>query len=156
MRQPQRQRVFEAVQHLRQLSELFELRKRQLASAVGLTEQQWSVLEGISTEHFMPTLFARAQATSTAAVSKVLRQLLDRGLVSVSVSPDDGRQRNYALTEEGQCIVERLRKLREDALCAVWQPLEASQVDNFNRFSKRLIPLLEGYVGKQHMENEDE
>ena len=33
----------------------------------------------------MPSLFARQQARSAAAVSKVIRQLLDLGLIEVSI-----------------------------------------------------------------------
>src|ERR1700754_2723341 len=99
----------EAIERLTQLTDLFQLRREQLAASAGLTVSQWSVLEEISTERFMPSLFAAAEATSRAAVSKVIRQLLDRDLIHVAISQNDGRQRDYALTADGKGTLERLR-----------------------------------------------
>ena len=66
----------------------------QLAQSVGLTEHQWGVLEEISTEHFMPSMFARQRDSTPAAVSKTLRQLIDKGLIEVKLNKSDGRQRD--------------------------------------------------------------
>jgi DNA-binding MarR family transcriptional regulator len=91
-----------AIEKLTRLTDLFLERREQLASRAGLTDGQWQVLEEISTERFMPSMFARDRDSSRASVSKVLRQLLDRGLARVAVSPKDGRQRTYALTPAGK------------------------------------------------------
>src|SRR5688572_9901830 len=105
-----------AIDTLRRLSEVFRQRRQQLAASVGLTEQQWSVLEEISTEHFMPSMFARQRESTAAAVSKILRQLLDKELVVVSLSAEDGRQRHYELTDAGRRSLGRLRAERERAI----------------------------------------
>jgi len=88
----------DAIANLQRLTDLFQARRAALALAAGLTEQQWEVLERIATEHFMPSLFARHRASSAAAVSRLIRQLLDKRLVSVSARAHDGRQRQYVLT----------------------------------------------------------
>jgi len=93
--------VHRAIGQLQRLTELFGKRRVQLATGVGLTEQQWRVLEEIATEHFMPSMFARGRRSTAAAVSRIIRQLLDKQLVSVSVSRTDGRQRRYVLTAKG-------------------------------------------------------
>lgn len=111
--------VHEAIASLQRLADLFAARREQLAGEAGLTVQQWRVLEEISGEHFMPSMFARAQESSPAAVSKVLRQLLDKGLVAAAVGERDGRQRRYTLTAKGRRTMEALRASRERAIRAI-------------------------------------
>jgi DNA-binding MarR family transcriptional regulator len=127
------------------LSELFQQRRAQLAHGVGLTEHQWSVLEEISTEHFMPTMFARRRESSPAAVSKTLRQLGGKGLISVRVSKADGRQRKYELTAKGRRVMSELRESRERAIRDVWLPLDGGDVARFTAFGTLLIERLEAY-----------
>jgi DNA-binding MarR family transcriptional regulator len=87
-----------AIATLQRLSELFQERREQLAREAGLTVPQWGVLEEIASEHFMPSLFARRKSVSAAAVSKLIRTLLDQELVSVSVSSSDGLSDSEAVT----------------------------------------------------------
>lgn len=138
--------VLEAIARLQRLAELFSLRRGQLARESGLTEPQWRVLEEIATEHFMPSMFARTSESSRPAVSRLIRQLMDRGLVSVSVGAEDGRQRRYALTAAGRGLLDRLRAARARAIDAVWMDLPARQLGDFVRFSDVLIPRLEAYA----------
>jgi DNA-binding MarR family transcriptional regulator len=135
-----------AIECLRRLSDVFRQRRQQLASSVGLTEQQWSVLEEISTEHFMPSMFARQRESTAAAVSKILRQLIDKGLIVVSLSAEDGRQRHYELTEAGRRDLVRLRAERERAIEGVWRQLEPEAVREFTRFGNLLTARLEAYA----------
>jgi DNA-binding MarR family transcriptional regulator len=137
--------VHEAVACLGRLTELFRQRRLELAASVGLTEQQWSVLDEIGQEDFMPSMFARRRDSSAAAVSKILRQLQDKELVVVSLSESDGRQRNYELSPLGQRTLERLRVQRQHAIAAVWLEFTADQVTTFTRFGKELIERLERY-----------
>jgi DNA-binding MarR family transcriptional regulator len=136
----------EAIERLTRLSDLFQQRREQLASSAGLTVSQWSVLEEISTEHFMPSMFAQSEATSRAAVSKVIRQLLDRGLIQVAISPTDGRQRDYALTADGKNVIERLRLERQKAIDAIWLPLDPDALVHFSNFSSQLIERIERFA----------
>jgi DNA-binding MarR family transcriptional regulator len=138
-----------AIDTLRRLSDVFRQRRQQLAASVGLTEQQWSVLEEISTEHFMPSMFARRRESTPAAVSKILRQLLDKGLVVVSLSAEDGRQRRYDLTDTGRRSLGRLRAERERAIQGVWRQLDADAVREFTRFGNLLTARLEQYAERE-------
>ena len=112
--------VHEAIACLQRLSEAFQARRSQLAQEVGLSDHQWGMLEEISTEHFMPSMFARRQQSSAAAVSKTLRQLIDKGLIGTSVGKEDGRQRNYVLTTRGKDVMNRLRDNRQVAIDRIW------------------------------------
>lgn len=145
--------VHAAIACLQHLSAVFTERRRQLADSVGLTEQQWAVLEEISTEHFMPSMFARVRQSSAAAVSKTLRQLLDKELVSVSVSPDDGRHRRYGLTSKGAALQGRLRRQRELAIQAVWLKLKPTRLKAFTSIGNELAQRLGAYARQPTQEN---
>jgi DNA-binding MarR family transcriptional regulator len=138
--------IHAAITCLQRLSELFQQRREQLAETVGLTEQQWAVLEEISTDHFMPSLFAKQRSSSAAAVSKILRQLLDKRVVAVHLNQDDGRQRQYVLTATGKKKLEELRAERSRAIKAVWQSFPKSDLEAFTRFGDQLTERLESYA----------
>lgn len=143
-----------AIECLQRLTQLFTARRQELAGSVGLTEHQWGVLEEIATEHFMPSLFARQQQSSAAAVSKTLRQVSDKGLVRVSVSKADGRQRDYVLTAKGQRVMTELRRARERAIAEVWCTLNAERIAQFSDFGTELADALEAYQKRQTAEIE--
>jgi DNA-binding MarR family transcriptional regulator len=134
-----------AIDCLGRLSEIFRQRRQELASSVGLTEQQWSVLDEIENEHFMPSMFARRRESSPAAVSKILRQLQDKELVVVSVDASDGRQRHYGLSPRGQRALAELRTRRQHAIEHVWQQFDTATLESFTRFGNELIQTLERY-----------
>jgi DNA-binding MarR family transcriptional regulator len=136
----------EAIECLGRLAALYQERREQLAESVLLTDQQWGVLEEIATEHFMPSLFARRRDSSPAAVSKILRQLVDKGLVVATIAKADARQRNYALTPKGKRTLERLRESREAAVREVWLNLDGAGMRAFTTFGKDLIERLERYA----------
>ena len=152
MKQAPPRRVLHAIGQLQRLAELFHVRRAQLARDAGLTEAQWRVLEEIATEHFMPSLFARASESSPPAVSRLLRQLADRDLISVSLGAEDGRQRRYALTAPGRRLLDRLRRALSRAIDAVWRKVPPGEIDGFIRFSDTLIPQLEAYAAASHEE----
>jgi DNA-binding MarR family transcriptional regulator len=143
---PSSEEIHQAISCLRRLTEAFSRRRHQLASAEGLTEQQWRILEEISTEHFMPSMFARSRNRSAAAISKTLRQLGDKGLVSATVSKSDGRIRQYALTPKGKRVLGNLRDLREAAIQHVWQELDGRDLRTFIRFAHELTERLDAYA----------
>jgi DNA-binding MarR family transcriptional regulator len=136
-----------AIAGLQRLADLLDERRAQLAQEAGLTEQQWRVLDQIAAPGFLPSLFARRSETTPAAVSKVLRQLLDKGLVSVSISTRDARQRDYGLTAKGRKALARIEAAREEAVAAVWAPLDPRDVRRFGELADELAGRLERYVG---------
>jgi DNA-binding MarR family transcriptional regulator len=141
----QRDTVHEAIACLRRLTDAFRRRREQLALSVGLSDGQWGVLEEIAREHFMPSMFAKHRDSSAAAVSKTLRQLLDKGLVSVSLSKTDGRQRAYVLTAKGKRVLDTLRNERTLAIEKIWLALDPAQVQSFVAFGTQLSERLEQY-----------
>lgn len=144
--------VSDAITAMQRLAELFQRRRAQLARRVGLTEQQWRVLEEIATEHFMPSMFARDNESSAAAVSKTIRQLLDKSLVAVSISEADGRQRDYVLTPQGKRLMSELRKLRRRAIDAIWADLPDRQLNNFCATASQLTRRIEAYASEESEE----
>jgi hypothetical protein len=112
MNSSERSKVFLAIQQLQQASALFSKRRAQLASAAGLTEAQWRVMEGIATQHFMPSLFARE------------------------------RQRSYELTAAGVKVMDKLRDLRSEAIEDVWADLPPKELAAFSAFAEKLIARL--------------
>jgi DNA-binding MarR family transcriptional regulator len=137
-----------AIESLGRLADLFQQRRAQLASGVGLTVQQWRVLEEIPSQHFLPSLFARKRSCTPAAVSKILRQLLGKGLIRADISRDDGRQRRYRLTPDGERVIEQLRDDRRLAIRAIWSDLPSSEVTRFARFARELGDRMESFAAQ--------
>ena len=104
------------------------------------------MLEEIAAPGFLPSLFARRAETTPAAVSKVLRQLLDRGLVVASIAEADARQRRYELTADGRWALARIEAAREDAVRAVWRPFGARDIRRFAELADKLSALLEAHA----------
>jgi DNA-binding MarR family transcriptional regulator len=138
--------VHDAIANLQRLTGLFQARRAQLATDAGLTEQQWEVLERIATEHFMPSLFARRRDSSAAAVSRLIRQLLDKRLVSASPREHDGRQRQYVLTAKGRRTLDALRASRQAAIDAIWSTLDHGDLATFTAVSAELIRRIERFA----------
>ena len=138
--------VHRAIAMVRRLSDVFQHRRQQLAQGAGITETEWRVLDEISSEQFIPSLFARSRESTPAAVSKITRQLLDKGLVSVSVAKEDGRQRRYVLTAKGRRVMARLLESREAAIRDVWLDLDAGDVRRFAEIGEQLTSRLESYA----------
>jgi DNA-binding MarR family transcriptional regulator len=146
MPEPSTGAVHAAIESLQRLTALFQARRAQLAVDAGLTEQQWQVLEEIATDHFMPSLFARRRESSAAAVSRLVRQLLDKRLVSASVHEHDGRQRRYVLTAKGKRTLDGLRADRQSAIDAIWTSLDPRALATFTAVSAELVRRIEAYA----------
>ena len=143
---PSRERIDSAIGALQRLADLFLERRRQLAGEVGLSEAEWRLLDEIAAERFMPSLFARRRERTPAAVSRVLRGLVDRDLVRASVGESDARHRVYRLTPRGRDLMTRLRERRERAIAAIWKRFPAGELAEFERFAGALADALESYA----------
>jgi DNA-binding MarR family transcriptional regulator len=146
------QEAHAAIECLGRLAAVYQQRRQQLSAQVGLTEHQWEVLEEISTEHFMPSLFAQTRHSSRAAVSKTLRQLLDKGLTRVTAGTVDGRQRHHELSPYGRRVLAQLRAARESAIRDVWLTLDGPSLRHFSRFGMQLVNRLENYASQAKKE----
>jgi DNA-binding MarR family transcriptional regulator len=136
----------EALAALQRLADAFAHRRAQLAQSAGLSEAQWRVLEQIAAEDFMPSLFARRRARSPAAVSKVIRQLLDQKLVAVEIAEGDARQRRYSLTAAGRAAMETVRRDRERALARIWSDFDPAPLARFAAFATELAERMESHA----------
>jgi len=138
-----------AVAALQRLADVFAERREQLAHSAGLSEAQWRVLEEIASEDFMPSLFARRRSRSPAAVSKVIRQLLDRELIEVGIADGDARQRRYRLTQAGRAAMHALRRSRERAVERIWADLDPGALARFAAFATDLASRLEAFAASE-------
>lgn len=135
-----------AIAELQRLAETFAERRRQLAQEADLTETQWRVLEEVEGEDFLPSMFARRRAITAAAVSRTLRQLLQRELVKSSIGPQDGRQRVYRLTARGRRALARVHDARARAVEAIWEPFPDRKLEAFSRTAAELAERMEEYA----------
>jgi DNA-binding MarR family transcriptional regulator len=142
----ERPEIHDAIAALQRLTELFALRRQQLAGDAGLTESQWRLLEEIADESFMPSMFARRRDITPAAISRGLRGLLERGWVTVAIASGDARQRRYQLTTEGRRMLDRLRRGRERAIAAVWEGFDAASLRGFVAFAGELADHLDAFA----------
>jgi DNA-binding MarR family transcriptional regulator len=138
-------RVSEAIEQFSALADVFERRRETLARGAALTVEQWRTLEAVASEHFMPSMFARGRKSSPAAVSKILRQLLEARMVAVAVASGDLRKRSYRLTARGRRTLDNLRTARRDAIDAIWMRLPERDVETFSRFAQQLVASIEEY-----------
>ena len=151
---PKTRRIHEAIEQLANLVDVFERRRDTLAADAGVTVEQWRVMEEIGSRRFMPSMFARRRESSAAAVSRILRQLLDAGLVSVAISQSDGRNREYRLTTEGERALADLKRSREAAIESVWMSQDAAEIEAFSNFAKKLVRAIEDYSRRGHRQFE--
>jgi DNA-binding MarR family transcriptional regulator len=80
------------------------------------------------------------------AVSRTLRQLLERELVRSEIGPQDGRQRHYELTRKGRKVLEDVAAARAAAVEEVWRAIPRSDLKVFSRVSGDLAERLEDYA----------
>jgi len=143
-----RRASLDAIEALMRLSATVESRRRQLARGAGLTDAQWRVLEEIGQDDFLPSLFARGRRLQPAAVSRTLRELLDRNWIRAVVAVGDRRKREYHLTARGRRVLARLASARERALVAVWDAQPPAELEAFSRFAADLAERLEAHHGE--------
>lgn len=135
--------IHRAISVLQRLSDLFAERREQIARQARLTVPQWGLLEEIATAHFMPSMFAKRRAVTPAAVSKLIRSLLERDLIRASIADGDRRQRKYALTAAGRRTLDNVRTTRQTAIDEVWTDLSLADLRRFAKFGEMLGDRLE-------------
>ena len=138
--------IHRAITVLQRLSDLVAERREQIAREAELTVPQWRILEEIASEHFMPSLFAQRRAVTPAAVSKLVRGLLERGLIRAAIAEGDRRKRRYELTPAGRRTLDRVRATRQQAIDAIWADLPVRELEAFARFGERLGERLEALL----------
>lgn len=79
---------------------------RPLLRAAGMTDQQWRVLRVLNDEGSIDMSgLAAAAMLHAPSVTRILRELKDRGLIARRTDPKDGRRSIVAITPEGRKLV---------------------------------------------------
>ncbi len=72
----------------------------------GLTDPQWRVLRALSSvETLTPTETARRTFLLKSSLSRIIKDLTDRGLIRVADDRADGRQSRLSLAEPGRALI---------------------------------------------------
>ncbi len=73
-----------------------------------VTEQQWRVLRVLNDEGKMdPSQLASSALLFAPSVTRILKELLDRGLIERTQDPSDGRRSIIVISANGRDLVER-------------------------------------------------
>lgn len=94
---------------------------RPIFTAYGLTDSQWRVLRVLSTTDEMDAGETAHRAfLLPSSLSRILRELNDRGLIASWVAPNDARRSMHALSKTGRKLVDDI----EPHLALVHQEIE--------------------------------
>ena len=77
------------------------------------------------------------------------KQLLDKALLKVTISRQDGRQRQYSLTAKGQKVMHHLRGLREEAIAEIWSVLSEGELRAFTGVNDKLLENMRIYLERE-------
>ena len=81
---------------------------RPVLREAGVTEQQWRVLRVLADEGPSdPSRLAAAAILHAPSVTRILRELLERGLIERAGDPHDGRRSIVAISAAGEALVRR-------------------------------------------------
>lgn len=80
---------------------------RQILRGFGVTEQQWRVLRVINDRRYADaTSIAQHGLFHASSVTRIVRELAERGLISRKAAPGDRRRSLFSLTAKGKKIVD--------------------------------------------------
>lgn len=87
---------------------------------------------------------ARATGTDPTLTGRALESLIERGWIRRERSEADRRQYSLELTEEGQRARRRVEDARRRIIRRLFAELDARDLDDFDRLTKKLLAALEG------------
>ena len=80
---------------------------RPMLRDAGVTEQQWRVLRVINDAGSIdPTALADAAILFAPSVTRILKELVERGLIVRTPDPKDGRRSLVSLAESGRALID--------------------------------------------------
>jgi homoprotocatechuate degradation regulator HpaR len=80
---------------------------RPILRAAGVTEQQWRVLRVLIDEGAIdPSQLASSAILLPPSVTRILRELVERGLIQRALDPADGRRSIVSITQSGRNLFE--------------------------------------------------
>lgn len=87
---------------------------------------------------------ARATGTDPTLTGRALESLIERGWIRRERSEEDRRQYVLELTEEGQRARKRVEDARRRIIRRLFSEMDARDLDDFDRLTKKLLAALEG------------
>jgi homoprotocatechuate degradation regulator HpaR len=80
---------------------------RPMLRDAGVTEQQWRVLRVIDDAGSIdPTALADAAILYAPSVTRILKELVERGLIVRTADPSDGRRSHLSLAPSGRALID--------------------------------------------------
>jgi len=93
---------------------------RPVLNANGVTEQQWRVIRALVEAEAMDAgQLARAVNLRMPSLSRIIRDLDERGIISKARSPTDRRLVNVTLTDDGRALFEAIAPRQEKRYKAI-------------------------------------
>jgi homoprotocatechuate degradation regulator HpaR len=81
---------------------------RPMLRDAGVTEQQWRVLRALLDEGPIdPSRLAQSALLFPASITRILRELAERGLIQREADPKDGRRSIVAISPSGEALVQQ-------------------------------------------------
>lgn len=114
--------------------------------SAGVTEQQWRVLRVLSDSG---TMDAGSIATKALlyppSVTRIVKELLQRGLIEKAANPGDGRKLSISVTEAGQLLVQETGAHTKRLLDKYGAAFGAERLEHFVQEAKELAEILQQF-----------
>jgi DNA-binding MarR family transcriptional regulator len=121
-----------------QMRRLCSLTVNKRLSVVGCSLHEYAVLFRLVHDTEVPQHeLAYDAALDPAAVSRLVREMADNGLVTTRVHPEDKRQRYVKLTSKGRALERTLSPVVDDSLKPLLSGLSASEERQFLELLRR-------------------
>lgn len=120
---------------------------RPFLRAANVTEQQWRVLRVLADADTLDASGIAEQALLYApTVTRILRELVDRGLISRKSDPEDGRRSIVSITPEGFELVQATASHTQPLLAAYAAAFGEQRLRNFLAEARELTAALEQFL----------
>ncbi|MGL6258655.1 MarR family winged helix-turn-helix transcriptional regulator [Vibrio sp. WXL103] len=73
-----------------------------------------------------------------AQVTRMLKPMIEQGLIVKQPNPEDKRSQRLVLTDKGQAMIEQIRQLDGGMLETMCQGLSEQEIEHFQAVSKRM------------------
>jgi homoprotocatechuate degradation regulator HpaR len=117
---------------------------RPILRAHGITETQWRVLRALTTADAVRiSQLAQLTLISGPSLTRILKTLEERGLLSRSAEPGDQRAARIAITAAGRKLIETVAPFSEERYRGLAQRIGARELDTLYRLLTDLPERLE-------------
>lgn len=119
---------------------------RPFLRAANVTEQQWRVLRVLAEVDALDASGIAEKALLYApTVSRILRELVDRGLIVRRIDPADGRRAIISITAEGHHLVQETANHTRPLLAAYSEAFGSERLRDFIAEARALTLALEAF-----------